>query len=555
MIRFVESGERRYEDHGPEEPKHDREEKRALEEARLSAGLTAFERHGPGRYQVPLLGAALALLALSGRLALLPVSPIPIPSVHDEFSYLLAADTFAHGRLTNPTPPVADFLETFHVLVRPTYMSRHPTAQGLVLAAGQVLSGNAWWGVLLSAGAMCAAIFWALRAWLPRRWALLGGLAVSLRYGAADYFVDSYWGGAVAATAGALVFGAAGRLLTRGGPRVHPVRYGFIFGAGGAILLHSRPWEGFLFCVPFAAALLARTASPGTRTAAARSLGAALLPLALAGTFLLYDSKLVTGSPWKLPHRAYAEQYATASIFLFGRDTPAPPSRHSELRRFFTEWEPAAFSPKTGRPAFDWATSVVRWLRRVRLLAGAWVAAIAVAVLSRGKRHRVPIAALAFFMVGIAFQRYQAFHYAAPALALFVALIAAALREAILRAGSVARTLVSASFVLVAVLFGVGAISISARPLDRSASLRRSVEDILGAKSGAHAVVVRYGPDHDVHAEFVYNAADPTGAKIVWLREPSAAERAAVAVAYPGRHFWLFEPDRSGRIRAYSADP
>lgn len=496
---------------------------------------------------------ALALLAVSVRLALFPVSPIPLPRIHDEFSYLLAADTFAHGRLTNPTPPAADFLETLHVLVRPTYMSRYAAAQGLALAVGQVLFGHPWWGVLLSAGAMCAAVFWAVRGWVPHRWALLGGLAVALRYGAADYFVDSYWGGAIAAVGGALVFGAAGRLLGRGGPRAYPVRYGLLFGAGGAILLHSRPWEGFLFCVPFATALLARAAKPASRTAAARSLGAALLPLALAGAFLLYDASRVTGSPWKLPHRAYAEQYGAASMFLFGRDVPAPPSPHAELRRVFIEWEPSAFSPKTGRLTVDWAVSVARWLRAIRLLAGAWVAAIAVAILSRGRRLGLPIAALAFFTAGIGLQRYQFLHYAAPAFALFIALVAAALREAILRARRAAPLLIRGSYALAAVLFGVGALSISARPVDRAASLRRSVEDVLGARRGTHVVTVRYAADHDPHAEFVFNAADVAGAKIVWLRDPPEAERAAVAAAFPGRRFWLFEPDRSGRLRPYPA--
>ena len=144
-------------------------------------------------------------------------------------------------------------------------------------------------------------------------------------------------------------------------------------------------------------------------------------------------------------------------------------------------------------------------------------------------------------------------HYAAPAFALFIALVAAALREAILRARRAAPLLIRGSYALAAVLFGVGALSISARPVDRAASLRRSVEDVLGARRGTHVVTVRYAADHDPHAEFVFNAADVAGAKIVWLRDPPEAERAAVAAAFPGRRFWLFEPDRSGRLRPYPA--
>src|SRR6266498_3984811 len=114
--------------------------------------------------------------ALALRAAVLPIEPIPEPIVHDEFGYLLAADTFAHGRLTNPTPPMWQHFETFSILMKPTYQCFAQPAQGMMLALGKVYFGHPFWGVWLSCGLMCAAITWMLQGWLAPEWALLGGL-------------------------------------------------------------------------------------------------------------------------------------------------------------------------------------------------------------------------------------------------------------------------------------------------------------------------------------------------------------------------------------------
>ena len=192
----------------------------------------------------------IGVLALTARLVVLPIAPVPEPRANDEFSHLLLADTLVHGRVANPVHPMWIHFETFHEIVRPSYASMYPPAQGIFLAMGRALAREPFAGVCLSVAILCAAICWMLQGWLSPPWSLLGGVIAVARFGVFNYWANSYWGGAAAGIGGALVLGALIRIVRNGRPR-HAVW----LGVGLALLANSRPFEGFILSMPVAVAL------------------------------------------------------------------------------------------------------------------------------------------------------------------------------------------------------------------------------------------------------------------------------------------------------------
>jgi hypothetical protein len=506
----------------------------------------------------PLVSSALiGALAFASNLAAAGHAGLPVPSVHDEFSYLLAADTFAHGRLTNPTHPMWVHFEAPHVLQQPSYMSKYPPAQGFAMAVGQRMLGHPSAGVWLGAALACGALTWMLASWMPGRWALAGGL-LSVFHPLTLNWSHSYWGGLVAVLGGALVVGALRRIVRR--PRA---RHAVVLGAGLGILANSRPYEGLALSAPLLIGLgiwiVSRRGPPG-RVAVTRILVPLGTTVLIVASSMLYYNYRVAGDPLTMPYMAYQRTYMPTAIFLFQSPSPSPSYRHEHLHRALDPQPPTA--PE--RTLSGLATSVRERAHPYAVeYLGSLLAAAVILLLSPLERNGWQLLATATLLVvsvALGLPTVRMPHYAAPAAGIALLVAIRALRGiGRWRLGGirVGPPLARAAWLVVlgVLVLAWGHSVTGGRPRDWQDD-RASIAAELGRTGEKHLVLVRYTPAHNLSAEWVYNAADIDAARVVWAHEMDAAENARLLAYYKDRRVWLLEADREdARPVPYPMDP
>ena len=258
----------------------------------------------------------------------------PHPGIHDEFGYLLQADTFAHGRLTNPPHKFWQAFETFHVIQQPSYAAKFPPAQGSTLALGQLI----WQPILgawLNVAAGCCAVTWLLLAFFPWRWAMLGGLLCCGSF-TAFWWAECFWGGGVAMAGGALLGGAAARIFRR-----PTVAMGIVAAIGMGILANSRPFEGFVYSAIVAVLVIFALSGKTKRMRLfwRRAAPAGLVVMIFIAAWMGYYNWRVTGNAWEMPYVEYQKQYAIVPLMYWQKPALPPVYRHEVMRKFHTETE------------------------------------------------------------------------------------------------------------------------------------------------------------------------------------------------------------------------
>jgi hypothetical protein len=292
-----------------------------------------------------------------------------------------------------------------------------------------------------------------------------------------------------------------------------------------------------------------------------------ILPLALIATaiaWLGYYDLRAFGNPLTLPYSANREAYAIAPYWIWQSPRPMPVYHHTMIRDFYVGVE-LAYANRLHMPTgFLTETFLFKPLRAMLFFSG--VLFLPLLVMTRrvllDRRIRFLVVCTALVIGGVLLETWLIPHYWAaitPSLYAIGLQAMRHLRQARFNGQPAGAALLRISL---ASCVSLAAIRLCAEPLHltlapwpsaawvsqwygagRLGLPRATVERDLEAMPGKQLVIVRYAPGHSPIDEWVYNAADIDGSKVIWARDMDAANNEDLLRHYSDRNAWLVEPD------------
>jgi len=335
--------------------------------------------------------------------------------------------------------------------------------------------------------------------------------------------------------------------------RHHRVRNALMMGLGLAILANSRPYEGLILSLPIAV-FLAIWMLKNNNLPRAQLVRQAIVPLglalAVAAGGMSYYFWRVTGSPFRMPYQVNRATYAIAPYFFGQKVKSQPTYNHAAIQGFYLDVEYPQYLQTRTPYGF-----LLEALRKVGIIWLFYIGPLLTIPLFtlpwilRDRRIRLLLIAGAISLAGSAIVIYFMPHYIAPVTCVIVAVVVQGMRH--LRAwrwqGKASGLFLTRAIVLICVLmmpFRIWTLVVEAKSNRPDIGRERSeVLSKLNSLPDRQLVLVRYKPNHDTRAEWVYNEAEINSAKVIWARDMGIAGNEELIRYFKDRKIWLLRAD------------
>lgn len=490
--------------------------------------------------------------AILARLSLIPFLGTTQVIAPDEGSILLQAQTYVAGHFGNHGAPLPPSFESFYVILQPVYASMYPVLRAAPMALTHLVGLGYWAGILLTMAALAVATYWLIRAFRLPGYGLVCALLIIFRYGLFSFWVNSYESAAFTALGGVLLVLGYKRLSERS------IVYAVLFGLGLFILMTTRPFEGFVFSLPFLVAVAWRAidsrAEPLGNVPAVAIGVAVFVGLGLGLT--LYSNQLITGSWRMFPYNLYRTTYAQTPAFLFEHLIHGGSARYDLARRYL-DLEAEAYFRNHGLLGVLNA-ELMRLRNSWNFYVGFALLIPFLAGLQSLRNHKVILASVITLGAGLAVETWGHAHYASPLFGVILLTIAfgfgrlrnwtphgkplgAALGRMLvigLVLGELAPLWVALSHAKIGNPTS-GEVASSCcwiRPTSIHSLIDSYLEDL---HAGKRIVFVDTGPRAPLSV-IIYNDADLQDAKTIWANADPVYD-ASVRARFPGREAWRLD--------------
>lgn len=286
------------------------------------------------------------------------------PAYHDEYSYLLQAESYLDGRVSYPVHPThPELFSQFHVVNETKFASRYFPATGLVVALGLEL-GNPYWGHWICGALATIFIFLAGEELGGYKTGLFAGLFCALSPALALF------SNLLLAHHPTLLGLSSFLYFYLRMWRTKSFTSGFLAGVGLAFAMLSRPMAAAGFALPVGVVLLANLIRPvrwaHDETVPSRkqifSLNLAVgLPIIAGFLILLPINKAVTGDLFKLPYSQFQTIYTPNHVYGFDNVERGEGQREKETFAKYDNWA-ENLTPESARTkVFIRLVASLRW--------------------------------------------------------------------------------------------------------------------------------------------------------------------------------------------------
>jgi hypothetical protein len=467
-----------------------------------------------------------------------------VPKFHDEYMILLQMRMIAQGRLWMPQHPMADFFESFHIVVKPVYAGIYFPGAALMYVPSIWLGLPFWVLPAMASGAVIGLVYWLMSEWID---GLAGALAALMLLSLSTF---RYLSLIVMQHTVMLLLGVGLLVVYLQWRKRRSWPWMAAMGVMIGWAAITRPLDALCFAVPVGLAVAMDLRGQHWRKWAATG----LMIIACAAPFLqvqLVMNKGITGQYLKMPYRLYAEQYSPDWGLGFAPFDPnvRPKSTLLQKQIFYDQFDvPAATKHRPENIWPTWLHERLPLIVKVCIPSSVMLVVVPVGLFELRRRRWILLLIPACFIAGYVFFPYFMAHYCM--------VLAPALIMAVLLGKLVVEKWVKRAEVSVFLTVGIAALCVTRMPevdssiKDDAFNLPMMVysQKYLPTLVKRPALVLfTYHPGESIYAEPVYNesAAWPDDAEIIRAHD-FGPERDRELIDYyarlqPNRHVYVLD--------------